>query len=101
LTEIYCDILWYIAYYDIIAIPKIMQYNNCINTLLRYGNNIELLPSPIRDYLLNRDRLKLQGSRSIDGLYKTSWNHGNQVSMVSDQQVRPCPTRPMPSYATA
>jgi len=24
----------------------------------------------------------------------------NQVSMVSDQQVGPCPTRPMPSYAT-
>ena len=24
----------------------------------------------------------------------------NQVSMVSDQQVGPCPTRSMPSYAT-
>jgi len=36
----------YIAYCNIIAILKIMQYNNCSSTLLQYCNNIELLPSP-------------------------------------------------------
>ena len=40
-----CNRLWYIAYCNIIAILKIMQYNNCSSTLLRYCNNIELLPS--------------------------------------------------------
>jgi len=40
-------------------------------------------------------RLKLVDQSIMQDLVK--WN---QESMVSDQQVRPCPTRPMPSYAT-
>jgi len=35
------DILWYIAYCDIIAILKIMQYDNCSSGLLQYCNNID------------------------------------------------------------
>jgi len=50
LTAVYCDILWYIGNLHIailiIAILKIMQYNNCTSTLLWYCDNIELLPSP-------------------------------------------------------
>ena len=36
MTAIYCDILWYVAYCNIIAILKVMQYDNCSSTLLRY-----------------------------------------------------------------
>jgi len=60
LTEIYCDILWYIAIAIILHFGN--QYDNCSSTLLRYCDNIELLPSPSHEDKLSVDIAK--GDRS-------------------------------------
>ena len=55
-----------------------------------------LLSTRLAIYIVvTRDRLELLDQSIIQDLVE-----GNQVSIVSDQQVGTCPTRPMPSYAT-
>ena len=63
MTEIYCDILWYIAIAIILHSEN--QYDNFSSTLLRYCDNIELLPSPSHESV--EDKLSVdiaKGDRS-------------------------------------